>query len=298
MLRQFIRTALADAQGEELPPRLWALTDLLAIPPCAAFMSVSVWARHQFEYDELIVITAPEWMLLGVAMISSLVMLIAVVVLMRQHSAVRERELLRAREAYYENLEENQRQIRTLRHDMANHLQTLVNLRGEEAENYLRQLINSPAISSETRFCENETANTILSVKAAEMREDHIPYQIDAALPGNLAIADVDLCALFANLLDNAIEASRKLPEDESGITLTARADKGLFILKVENNYSGEILGKDGALQTSKKDAANHGLGLAGVRDIAKRYGGEVSVEHGDGRFICVVRCAGTLLHV
>jgi signal transduction histidine kinase len=295
LLRQFIRATLAGSKGEELPTRLWVLADLLAIPPCAAFVFIAIWAHHQFGFWDTIVITTPEWMILGIAVVSSLVMLVAVVVLMRLHSAVRERELLRAREAYYENLEESQRQVRTLRHDMANHLQALANLRGAQAEQYLNQLIGSSAISNGIRFCDNETANTILSVKVAEMQESRIPYQMDAALPSSLTIAKVDLCALFGNLLDNAIEASRKLPEEERGISLTARANKGLFILKVENNYSGEIHREGGVLQTVKKDKANHGLGLAGVRDIARRYGGELIVKHEDRRFISVVRCAATL---
>jgi signal transduction histidine kinase len=298
VLLLFTRKVVPQPGGVILSSRLWGLLNMLAMPSFVSVITMLVWGRWLYGEYAAFYMSEPQVMIMGFSTFSSVAVLIAMSVLARQYAETRERELLRARESYYEQLEQNQRQIRTLRHDMANHLQALANLRGEEAEQYLNQLIGLPAISGGVRFCENETANTILSVKAAEMQESRVPYEIDAALPASLTITAVDLCALIGNLLDNAIEASRRLPEDRRGVKLSARADKGLFALKVENNYDGELSKQGDLLQTSKADKANHGLGLAGVRDIAKRYHGEVSGGDGDGRFVCVVRCAVPVLHV
>jgi hypothetical protein len=292
ILLLFSRKVVQKAEGETLPPRLWGLLNMLALPPFASVLVILLWGGWLYGKGEAFYMSHPQMMVMGFSALSAVAVFAAAAVLMRHHAQARERELLQARESYYEQIEQSQQQIRVLRHDMANHLNVLANLPADEASAYLSQLMDSPAISGGARFCENETANTILTVKAAQMRENNIQSRLDVVLSNQLGISAVDLCALFANLLDNALEACKQLPEEERLIQLSAKADKGLFVLKVENSFNGVVTEKHGKLQTSKKDKANHGLGLAGVKDIARRYGGEVSVKHENGRFVCIAHLA------
>ena len=104
------------------------------------------------------------------------------------------------------------------------------------------------------------------------------------SLPKDLPLAEVDLCALLGNAADNAMEAAEEA-EDKT-VTLRCRAEKGLFMLRVENAYAGELAPD---LATTKADRTSHGFGLAGMREIAERLGGSLETRAGGGRFQLVV---------
>ena len=58
----------------------------------------------------------------------------------------------------------------------------------------------------------------------------------------DLPLAPTDLCALLGNALDNALEAARRTPE--GWVSVRARADKGLLMLRVENSAPGLPCGR------------------------------------------------------
>jgi len=93
----------------------------------------------------------------------------------------------------------------------------------------------------------------------------------------------VDLFTLVGNALDNALEATCRLPADSSAafravdVLLCQRENFALF--QVENSFSGEIKEESGRLQTVKKDKANHGYGLKSIEAIAEKYGGSMSTK-------------------
>lgn len=103
-------------------------------------------------------------------------------------------------------------------------------------------------------------------------------------LPRDLPVADMDLCALLGNALDNAIEGSRGAGERR--ITIRCKADKGLFMLRVENTLGGAV---QPDLATTKTDKAAHGFGIPGMREIAERYGGTLDAGVRDNGFELVV---------
>ena len=65
------------------------------------------------------------------------------------------------------------------------------------------------------------------------MEREGVAADFAVSLPRDLPVADMDLCALLGNALDNAIEGSRGAGERR--ITIRCKADKGLFMLRVEN---------------------------------------------------------------
>ena len=104
------------------------------------------------------------------------------------------------------------------------------------------------------------------------------------SLPEELSIADTDLASLLGNALDNAIEGVQNAAGKK--ITLRCRMDKGLLMLRLENP-AGEEISPD--LSTTKADKSSHGFGIHGMREIAERYGGTLSVGVKDGKFELVV---------
>lgn len=107
-------------------------------------------------------------------------------------------------------------------------------------------------------------------------------------IPGELPFEKPDLCALFANALDNAIEACAALDAGSRQIELSARAAKGILAVEVRNPFGGQLSG--GLPKTTKQDAANHGYGLRSIQEIAK-YGGSMEIRQEEGCSACSASC-------
>ena len=75
-----------------------------------------------------------------------------------------------------------------------------------------------------------------------------------------------DIYSLFGNAIDNAIEAVDKLSDVEKRcISVKGRADKGMFVIHIENFYEGDISFDSGLPQTTKKDKRYHGFGMKSI---------------------------------
>ena len=84
-----------------------------------------------------------------------------------------------------------------------------------------------------------------------------------------------DLCTIFGNLLDNAVEAVAAVPERElRDVTLRVNRRDGFLLIRTENRFEGE---RDAALMSTKQNAAAHGYGMKNLRDVVARLGGEMT---------------------
>lgn len=273
-----------------LPPRLWRLMLLLAAMPFCSL--VAVVAMTASRYDVSPDLQSME-LRLGLAvlpfvLLTALALLYAILVL-ENHERLEEADKLASlRESYYQGLQREETQVRTLRHDLRNHLTALRGLveLGEDGKalQYIDRLADSPALRGGKRLCENDAANAVLSAKAEAMGRAGLTADFTVSLSKELPLSDVDLCALLGNALDNAMEAAQQA-EDKT-VTLRCRESKGLFMLRVENAYAGE---RSPDLATTKADRSSHGFGLAGMGEIAERLGGSLETRAAGGRFQLVV---------
>lgn len=281
--------------------KLWFLIDLLSLMPLGASFAALALTQpiplglnlDPFREPLLVQNERVLLIVLSLSVIATLVILAAVMVLSHHEKLVEEQTLWQIRRQYYENLDESQKQVRRLRHDMANHLTVLASLEDTAMRQYLEQLACSPAMQSGQRYCENPVVNAVLSAKSSMMEEAQIQTELAISLGIQTPLSDVDLCALFANGLDNAIEASLKLPVAQRKIELRAAIDKGFFVLKLSNAMEGDILMQEGQIATSKKDKQLHGYGLAALRDIAERHKGSLHIEHekNEFRLLVIIPC-------
>lgn len=133
------------------------------------------------------------------------------------------------------------------------------------------------------RSCAHPVADAILSEKLALCRSEKLPVDCQVQIPAELQIPGAELCAVLGNLMDNAIEACRRLPEDVTGgITVRGRVNGGFLTLRVQNPVSGG----ETAAPAGGTLLDHHGWGLSIVRQIAERRGGRLTVEQTDGRFV------------
>ena len=168
-------------------------------------------------------------------------------------------------------------ELRRFRHDYRNHLIVvnayLRNGRVDEASAYLAAINSCVEGALNKIVTGNFVADAILNHKAVVAAEDGIVLTFDGAIPGS-GIENDDLCTILANLLDNAIEACRKLPtEQERTITVKGTPFNETFLLHTENPTMLDEL----PAKTTKRDTRNHGIGLKNVERTVKRYSGSVN---------------------
>lgn len=132
----------------------------------------------------------------------------------------------------------------------------------------------------------NQVLDTILTSKSIYCQNNGI--QLTCVADGSaLDFMDImDLCTLFGNALDNAIESVSRLPDpDQRLIHLSVTREKGFLRIRLENRCP-ENLNLNGQLpKTTKKDANNHGYGLKSIQQTAQKYGGSVTIQSQNGWF-------------
>lgn len=147
-----------------------------------------------------------------------------------------------------------------------------------------------------TVYCENPIVNSVLVLKKRLAEEKNIPMQIITYVDKDTGVDPLDLCSLFCNLIDNAIEASEKITDriEERSIKISADCRSGFLILRVENRVQQVPEFRNGTCRTSKStDKELHGLGLKLVRQIVEEYDGRMEIKTA-GHKITVTACIRT----
>ena len=99
-------------------------------------------------------------------------------------------------------------------------------------------------------------------------------------------IEDIDVYSLFGNIIDNAIEACRKIENKQRRvISVSTRESNGFVEISESNYFEGEITFKDGIPQTSKGNTDYHGYGFKSIRSICEKYEGSLKVETNNNIF-------------
>lgn len=263
----------------ELSPPLWRLLLLLCMPPMGIVCSL-ILLNNDYRNPKYMMMNT---VLFLVAAMSFVGILWAMLTLDRQRKLERESALAEHNKKYYEAMEQQQFEVRRIRHDLANHLQVLLSLPAEEKDSYIRKMIQNPAFEKVLSYSGDPTVNAVLTAKESRMRQQGISFYAKVDIPEELPFAKPDLCALFANALDNAIEACVALDTGRRQIELNARSAKGILAVEIRNPFAGQFT--DGLPKTTKQDSANHGYGLRSIREIVKKYGGSMELRQEDGSF-------------
>ena len=272
-----------------LPERLWKIIlGLSVMPLCSMLAVVTLTDDAFFGAVDTSVLNNLGLAVLPFTLLTSFVILMAIVTFMNYDELEREHQLFEMREEYYHNLKQQEESIRLLRHDMRNHLTSVQSFltegNVEQALKHLNELLGSTAMQGRRQFCRNETANVVLQAKADAITRLGLEYDFRVEIPENIPVSDIDLCSLLGNALDNAVRAAAQA--EDHRIVVRCRCDKGLLMLKMTNAYSGEL---NESLKTTKADKENHGMGLFRMREIATRYGGYLETNITESRFELII---------
>lgn len=290
----YIATAkFAPDKNYELSDGMWKLLLLLTATPIGIVLSIVILYNMSNDNNYSTLYAHQEYaVLLTIALLSFIGLFLAISVLARQQELNHQLMIADINQSYYESMEQQHFEIRRLKHDMANHLQILLALPDEKRTEYIQSLAENTAVTQTLHYCGDATINAVLSVKESLMNRYHIEMQWNIDIPSELPFEKKDVCALFANALDNAVEACMKLEEKERKIILESKTQKGLFCLRItnptapiqDNNLLNSSEYQDFP-STSKQDKTKHGLGFKSMHETVTRYHGSLSWKTEAGVF-------------
>ena len=179
-------------------------------------------------------------------------------------------------------MEQQYQSSRKMIHDMRNHLQAIEALKeqdtvkGKEYIRDMRQMLETLAL---VRYTKNRMLNIILNEKAKEAEELGIAIDIRIGEINLGHIRDMDVTTIFANLLDNALEAAKGAYK-EKRIQVRADVFHEFVVVRIRNTFLESPKSTGLPQENRKVDGRMHmGLGLDNVRHTLKKYGGGMMTE-------------------
>ena len=184
-----------------------------------------------------------------------------------------------AQKSYVVEAQLRYEKTRAFRHDFKNHLSVLDGLlntdRIEEAKDYLKKL---EAVSTALSFpyqTGNPVVDILLGEKVELARLQGIRTEVSLVLPKVCGIDDFDLCVIFANGFDNAIEACQLMEDDKRFISIRGERQGDFYMLEFQNTCKLE----------SAADTVVIGTGLSNIQSVAEKYHGAMLTEKTKGLF-------------
>ena len=184
---------------------------------------------------------------------------------------------------HYRDKLKTEEKIRSIYHDMKNHLLVLEGRQSTDLTCRTVEKLQSQIADYENYIhTGNEFLDIIVREKAAIAKEKGIDFNVLARFEDGAFLDALDISTIFGNALDNAIEASEKLPQEQRLITVKAERRQDMLVIIV-GNYAQP----DTAIpkRTSKANSFLHGFGLPNIRNAAEKYGGQCSTKIENGVF-------------
>lgn len=163
-------------------------------------------------------------------------------------------------------------------HDMKNQIAVLKDMTKNEQNSYIDSIQETIDIYNDIAKTGNEVLDIVLTQKSLLCTSKHIKFTYICDGTPFLKFESMDIIALFANILDNAIEAVSK--EEESNRIIKFNASiKGSFVCVHSENYCGTPTKFDdeGLPITTKEDKLNHGMGVKSISYLANKYKGNAT---------------------
>lgn len=238
--------------------------------------------------------TLYTWTILSVVLMMSVLLFN----INRQYEA--EKELTRLKSEQAELLERDYTTLNNayainakLFHDFHNHIGVLRQLLSRQkiaqAVQYLDELQAPMQEITDTVWTGDETADYLINSKTHTAEADGVQLHVQVEFSRHTDIRSADLCAILGNLLDNALEAAKKVPEPEQRfINLTIRRINQMLVIKVENSFAAPPINGNGFLATTKENNGLHGWGLKSARTAAEKYDGTVQTSYSGNTFRAV----------
>lgn len=208
----------------------------------------------------------------------------------------KQNETIRAEQQYRQHLKEQlkhlddivakQEELRRFKHDMGNQLVALETYFEQddrsEGRAHIQALMQWFDEARPTVYTGNTALDAILSTKKTLAERQGIRFSTMLQIEKDLPIAPEDVCVIFGNALDNAIEACGKVKTADKHIDVVMIQQEDEVFCKITNTTVAPI---QSTLKTTKADKENHGFGLLNIKRALEKYDSEPIIETTDCQF-------------
>lgn len=189
---------------------------------------------------------------------------------------------------YYDALGRQMNEIREIKHDI-NHFTGVMRQLADDGNvdklrTFLSEYCDKAQLDQLPIFCEHTICNSMIGYYYLRAKEYGITFTSHCHITDKIGMSDSDLCIVFGNALDNAINACKHIEQQSGFVSIDTDAMKGQRLIKVTNSYQGELIYKDGKY-ISSKNGNSHGFGISNMTKVVEAYGGFVKIEHKEGIF-------------
>lgn len=286
-------TGIAIRMGRQALKGVQHSSAWLALVPLSQLLLLVFYAADTFSVDGSDSLNGKYlWgMLLGV-IVSCFgdTALFSIVARLRENARLQQQlQAARLQQQYYALLEQQQTEIREMRHDMQNHLNLILQTLSSggqaapELASYLRQYAHHAAANLpvvELYYCGEPALNALLVTKMQDAAALGVTLRCRVEMPGKCCIDAFDAVTMLSNMLDNALEAAAAAAGKKE-VELGIRQQGSILTLVCENP-----LPAPGASKVHiDADKGSHGNGSRIIRRTAARYGGRLQCINQNGRF-------------
>lgn len=269
----FLRRYRQQIASENMEKRTWLIADaVMLVPTIAVFTAIFFITQANYIVYPLCVVIVLGG-LVGVSLIAYM---------SRAEQTAREARRLQQQYAYYEEKLKSEETVRKLYHDMKNHLLLLEKQNSVETRQMAADLRRQIAEYEDYIHTGNEFLDIIIRDKARQAKEDQTDFDAVIHFEQGGFLEPIDISTIFGNALDNALEASLKLPKEQRLITVKADCVRDMLSVVVENNC---LPGEASCEKTSKEDKFLHGFGIRNIRQAVEKYAGQCLIRQGEDCF-------------
>lgn len=201
--------------------------------------------------------------------------------------AIQTQNILKEKEYIYKRISVDEKK-RKMRHDVRNNLDIvygyLKDKKYEKAEDLVKELLGVVEERDALIHTGNVSIDSVIDDKLSLAKEKNIIYEENAR---NMYYGDIEineLALLIGLALDNAIEACEKV-KDNRYIYFEARNKKDYLVIHITNSIIPHT--KPRFYKTSKLiDKMNHGFGVEEIKNIVKRYDGDIQYDTKEDKVI------------
>lgn len=178
---------------------------------------------------------------------------------------------------YVEEAKARYDETKSFRHDIRNHIAVVKNLlqsgKLEEAVSYMEDMDDMAEKMSFPCSTNNPVVDILVGNKLGIAKSKGIDVGCSLLLPYPCSLRDIDIRIILSNALDNAIQACKCLDGIEKYIHVSGRIQGDFLMMEIENSFHG-------------KGAFKKGTGLSNVKKVAEKYGGAMSIEAQENKFV------------
>lgn len=175
---------------------------------------------------------------------------------------------------------------RKITHDFKNQLSVLQgmienNASKDDVINYLDKLQNVNLPTAIIINTHRMAMDIILSQKLSIAESKNIKFSTQLDDLSNFPLPDEELVIVMANLIDNAIEACEKIPDEKSRyILLKIKIIDGTSFLYIENSTGEPVKVVNNRIVTTKNNSIYHGYGLQNIFAVLDQYNAIYSLDY------------------